>query len=502
MEHFLIYLAEASLCLLCFFMIYFFILRNETYFQWNRIYLLTTILFSLFIPFFSYSVKINIDPSLITSTTHAALENNTNNRLNPVGFNFFAISYIQFIAIIYCLGFLLNSFVFVKSMRHLFSLFQKNKKIKKGNVQYILSPDEIGIFSFFNHIFIDKNKFDNFSEPEKERVLEHELAHISGKHSLDLLLMEILKIIFWFNPIIYFYKSSLAQIHEYIADYTVIKKEGSSFKYAEFLVGQVKENIRGYHFCNNLFHEPIKSRLIMMKKSKSKPREALKFLSVFPVMGCLVFYLCIEYSFVGKTQPTQEKATALSQSDSIPPHPGNMPLQPEKGKCYAKSKTANDVIVVDVQYPVFTGHDAAGIPLKDVTISSPKSSKWVKKKTDKDCQTDDCFVWALVETGGDSKTIRIVEDITTTNEYEMRTFKVSQVVSKNNIEWVEVLCSEHVDEKLISELQLKLKTAGYDVSPTEIFDKKTKAALFKYQKDNNLPAGNLNIQSLQHLKMG
>ncbi len=504
MELFFTYLIEASFCLFCFYLIYFFILKNETLFHWNRLFLLLSILFSLSIPIFTYTINIPIATQKEAAETSNLINpeviNNANNNFNLL--EFITHHSLLIISGIYLIGFFISAFVFYKGIKQILILSKNCKKITRGKVTYLYTEKNIGIFSFFNQIFLEEKKFSDFTNEEKSDIIEHELAHIKGKHSLDLMLMEIMKIVFWFNPIVYFYKKSITQIHEYIADHEVIKKEGNPLKYAEFLVNQVKENFRGYDLCNNLFHKPIKSRLIMMKKSQSKPRGALKFLAVFPVIGCLIFYFCIEYVYT--SIPDTTPITPIVEKQDTFPDNTSMPLEPEKGKCYARCMMPNKTIYVDIDYPVFTGEDETGVDLENVEVTSAKTSKWVKKKKDGPClakDPKDCEVWCLVETGGGTQSIKVVKNTDETDEYMMKTFKIAQLVSEGTTDWTEVICNELIDEELLSDLQVKLKTAGLDVNATGELDKMTKAALFKYQEENNLPKGNLNILTLQHLGM-
>lgn len=88
-------------------------------------------------------------------------------------------------------------------------------------------------FAFFKYLMWDDSL--NLSEEEKKQVLDHEKVHIKQKHSYDIMLMEVLKVFFWFNPFIYLYRNLLEEIHEYEADRTAVKANGQ-VAYTKLLV--------------------------------------------------------------------------------------------------------------------------------------------------------------------------------------------------------------------------------------------------------------------------
>jgi len=74
-------------------------------------------------------------------------------------------------------------------------------------------------FSFFNYIFLG----DSLKKEEREAVLKHEIVHVNQKHTLDLLFFEVLRILFWFNPLVYMYQNKIMLFHEFIADAQAVK---------------------------------------------------------------------------------------------------------------------------------------------------------------------------------------------------------------------------------------------------------------------------------------
>src|SRR5690606_1094069 len=119
----------------------------------------------------------------------------------------------------------------------------------------------------------------------------HELVHINHRHSWDLVFFELLRIIFWFNPLIYIYQSRIAELHEFIADKHTVKTNKK--EHYQHLLEEVfkTENIS---FINQFFnHSLIKKRIVMLQKSKTKKVWQLKYLSLVPLLiGMLIYTSC------------------------------------------------------------------------------------------------------------------------------------------------------------------------------------------------------------------
>src|SRR5690606_16202849 len=105
---------------------------------------------------------------------------------------------------IYGLGVL---FFGVKFFRNLFSLIQKirtNPKYRNSGFINVLLSETVIPHTFFSYIFLNKKQFEHDEIPPE--VLLHEQTHALQKHSLDVIFVELLQIVFWFNPLFYFIK--------------------------------------------------------------------------------------------------------------------------------------------------------------------------------------------------------------------------------------------------------------------------------------------------------
>ena len=142
------------------------------------------------------------------------------------------------------------------------------------------------MIKFFNYIFYNPSLF----EPnELHSVLEHEKVHARQFHTLDILLLEVLKIFFWFNPVLWFYKSAVKQNLEYLADHFAIANAGDKKSYQYLMLKQAVE-IQEYTLANSFYNSLIKKRIVMLNKSKSKQVKLVKYALLIPIVFGILIY--------------------------------------------------------------------------------------------------------------------------------------------------------------------------------------------------------------------
>lgn len=120
-------------------------------------------------------------------------------------------------------------------------------------------------------------------------ILKHELIHVKQKHTLDLVFFEVLRVLFWFNPLIYIYQSKLRVLHEFIADKEALKTQDKIAYYQNLLTQMFDTN--NVSFINTFYKKSlIKKRIIMLQKSKSSQLKLAKYLLVIPMIFTMLFY--------------------------------------------------------------------------------------------------------------------------------------------------------------------------------------------------------------------
>jgi N-acetylmuramoyl-L-alanine amidase len=146
----------------------------------------------------------------------------------------------------------------------------------------------------------------------------HELVHVTQKHSLDILFIELLKVIFWFNPIFIFYKKAIQLNHEFLADDEIVKTYNNVPFYQNLLL-QKNSNIQTIYLASNLNYLVTKKRLIMMTKSTSEKIATIKKLAIAPILSGLIYFFCIEIVAQEKvdTVKTDTKNSKITDKDKI-----------------------------------------------------------------------------------------------------------------------------------------------------------------------------------------
>ena len=274
------YIIQVMLFQLLFLIVYDFVLSKETFFTKNRWYLLMSAIMSFCIPFIqipsfqkvvSNGVRILL-PEIVLSPQYMIEKTEIYQNFNGG-------------LIIFWLGFLFFLVLFSFKVYKLTSLIIKNSIEKKDSYTLIMLPNSKKAFSFFNYIFLGAD----INELEKEKIISHELIHCKQKHSLDLLFFESLKILMWFNPLLYIYQKRIATVHEYISD-AIILKSADKKLYMNTLVNQLFD-VENISFVNQFYkHSQLKKRIMMITKEKSNKMKQIKYLLLVPILASMLFY--------------------------------------------------------------------------------------------------------------------------------------------------------------------------------------------------------------------
>ncbi|HEY4195177.1 MAG TPA: energy transducer TonB [Mucilaginibacter sp.] len=250
------YLLLVNLYLVLFYGFYALLLRKETFFNLNRIYLVSSALLSFVIPVIhSDWVRNLFITKEVQHTLFVYSSPLTIYHFKPIEERHITIG--QIILIIYAIGAVI---LIAKFIWQLISL----KKI-------IDRPETTGAFSFFKSIRLG-------ASVDKQGVIAaHEQVHANQWHSADVLLIEAIAIINWFNPVVYLYRFGIKHIHEYIADKQALKDGIDKAEYALLLLSQTF-SAPAHQLVNPFFnHSLLKQRIIMLQKSRSHRIALLKY---------------------------------------------------------------------------------------------------------------------------------------------------------------------------------------------------------------------------------
>ncbi len=267
-------------------------LRKDTFFNLNRAYLLSTALLSLVIPFIKIAgIKAVVAKDFVISLPEVFIGESlqTTTGIQPelamaTGINL-EIPSTSIWSIILISGMCIATLILAYKVFTLVVLASKSPKRRKGKVLIVSLLNSTSAFSFFNYIFLGNQ----LSDKDSTSILEHEMVHINQRHSLDLLFFELLRIVFWFNPLVYLYQSRVATLHEYIADAKAVKGQNKA-DYYDNLLTQVFET-QQFSFVNPFFkHSLIKKRILMLSKSKSNQINLIKYAVLIPLVFVMLVY--------------------------------------------------------------------------------------------------------------------------------------------------------------------------------------------------------------------
>ncbi len=266
MEHLFSFLMNASIGIVLFYLVYWLFLRKETFFTANRWFLIAALITSVLLPLFPVHYSVMIEPGNNTTVFHAlsdAFKNATTVQPEISNTNS-AINWQQMVPVIYLTGsaiFLLRLLIQTLILIHLMLKY----RVKPMNGTRVVENEKYGLpFSFFNIVFINPKFHTQDDLPE---ILAHEKVHIREFHWFDLLFIELLTVIFWFNPFIWFFERSIKQNHEYLADEGVLAQGHGVGRYQAILLNQLM-GMQIIGLTNNLNFALNTNRLKMMMKKK------------------------------------------------------------------------------------------------------------------------------------------------------------------------------------------------------------------------------------------
>ena len=323
------FLIKSTLSLATLLAVYHLVLEKEKMHQFNRFYLLFGLLFSLVIPFITIEIIQEI-PHQETTPTSIPMTEGTSVPI-PIIEN--SINYWPIAAwSLYGLITLALLSRFVVNIWKLNAKTQSNPTINYNNAKLVLLQEKTLPYTFLNHIFINETDYHN--RKIEAELYTHELTHVTQKHSLDILLIEMLKVLFWFNPIFIFYKKAIQLNHEFLADEKVVNSHNNVPFYQNLLVSVANANPT-YYLASNLNYSVTKKRLIMMTKNTSTARALLKKGIVIPLFTVLVFSLCTK---VVAQETTPKDGKNIYVTGEAYYKKTTFKIKDEKGKVIAKKK--------------------------------------------------------------------------------------------------------------------------------------------------------------------
>lgn len=279
----MLYVIKAAITLALLYSCFFVFLSKETFHRFNRCMLVGIMLVSLVMPMFHFTTS---HPTALNEEAYI-VQNYIEHDATPIIVTAQqpqGITWIQALTWIYLAGvtiMLILTLVQVISLIRFISSGVRHTD-SQGNTVILHNNDEPP-FSIFRYIVMSVKDY----ESSRQYILTHEQEHIRLGHTYDLLLLQGMKTLMWFNPFIWFLSRDLKAVHEYEADQAVINHGIDAKSYQQLLVMKVVGN-RLQPFTNNLNHGSLKKRIIMMYQKPSNRWLMLKALCAIPVAALTI----------------------------------------------------------------------------------------------------------------------------------------------------------------------------------------------------------------------
>jgi hypothetical protein len=313
----LIYITKSALLLSLFFAAYEFLLKKETFFSQNRIFLLVGLTTAAVLPSVVFEQTHWIEAASVSTTaihgiSQAGIAENPS-AIEPAYWESFSLW--DGLLFVYLAGVI---FFLIKFFIQLFNLFlllkNETNSFYESGIKFIETNQKTGAFSFFKTVVFNP-KF--YSQDELSLILKHEKAHAANYHNIDIILAKLTQIMFWFNPLAWLYRKRICQNLEFLADREATKNLECSKNYQLSLVNASLETSTELPISN--FHSSfIKTRILMLHKSKSHRFNSLKMVLILPFLT--LFLISCQTKSITKAKNNKSeaiKSIVEMQNDSV-----------------------------------------------------------------------------------------------------------------------------------------------------------------------------------------
>ena len=389
---FLTYELKVAVLIATFYIFWRLLTAKETWHRLNRIVLLSTAVASFVLPLCVITIHqtVEVDPlpmeaideTMLSETTaiqpEAAFSPSTVTPEQEQHFDWQLL-----LAIIYIIG------VAVVLSKMLLSIWRLQKMALESEIHPLSDGRQIAIneeaktpFSWWKTVFLNRKDY----EEGTTALLTHELGHIRLHHSLDVILVELLTALQWFNPTMWMLRADLRTIHEYEADQQVISHGFNDIQYLHLLIRKAAVQ-GGYSLANGFFNSTLKKRINMLMKPKSSRRQWLRFAYLLPIIAIsLAMSARVQLDVIhhgsnvvlSKPEP-QEKITNENRLFLIVDIDKARKIRPQKGKTRSVASLVDDNN---------HGNKKAYIHGKDLVVHLPKGTVYVNDIETKNIKED------------------------------------------------------------------------------------------------------------------
>jgi len=364
------YVLKTIACLFVFWAFYKLFLENLGNHLFKRWFLLLSVLAAFIIPSVVFTSYVAYAPQAFTSTQLANSGTMLQEQITSApATDMETINWGPLLLTTYVLGVIVFGFRFIKNLRQIVQRIRHNTKLKDNSGTKVLLKRSLPPHTFFSYIFLNKKKYETNSIPKE--VLLHEEVHAKQLHSIDVVLIELLQVFFWFNPVIYLLKNTIKLNHEFLADSAVIKTTLSPKTYQNTLLSYLsKESENKYQsikMANAITYSStrltvfgqtfefgsavgqVKKRFKIMKKQSSRKAVLLRSILIIPLFA-LLLYGFSETKFI--QVPQEENKEILGKQDALAESSTENSLKNGSTKKFILLITDSQIILNDKKVPL------------------------------------------------------------------------------------------------------------------------------------------------------
>lgn len=316
-----IYLFKSSLISGIFYAYYVLVLRNNRFHQYNRFYLLISMLLSLVIPILPFSI-FSVDEKQIQGAGQVIYLVAASTSAQPEHVSWINLPWLDYVTGIICLISIALVSYFIYQVFRIYQLKMRYPSIPMQGILFIETEEEEAPFSFLQLLFWKKSI--SLTEEHGQAIFKHELTHIQQKHTIDRIICQIITSVFWINPFNWLIHRELQNIHEFIAD-----QEAVGSNNVQAFAQMILQSHYGNHFLNpshSFYYSSIKRRIVMLTTSQNTSYEYARKVLALPI----AFLAIAIFSLQVRAQEKPEISAAPKISITAVKNAPNKPSKPGK----------------------------------------------------------------------------------------------------------------------------------------------------------------------------
>jgi BlaR1 peptidase M56 len=312
METLLLYVLKSAAVLGLFYTAYQLLLKKETFFNANRVFLLMGLISATLLPLAVFTKTVWVDPQPQQQLSNAdmallmaAMQN------QPAAQPDFQLNWLFIVLGIYAAGLLFFGIKLLADIYKVRRMLKGKNLVQDEGYKLVDSHDIEAPFSFFNYIVFNSAAL---QPQELESIISHEKVHSRQKHSLDMLVAQAYCILFWFNPLAWLYRKAISQNLEFIADAEAAVQVTDRTSYQKTML-RLSVQPQQIAIINHFYQSLIKKRIVMLNKQRSHRRNSWKFAVVLPLLAA--FMMAFQVKTVAREKTDTKTITATPYGNDV-----------------------------------------------------------------------------------------------------------------------------------------------------------------------------------------